>query len=214
MRPGDVDKMADKIILEAISQACPDDSILSEEAPDDLTRLDSQRVWIVDPLDGSTEYYQGGRDWAVHVALVEQGLPSASAVVAPERRRACSSSSNFSTPGRSTSPLRIALSKSRPGNVAVEIVRRVNGTPEFMASAGVKTLAVIDGLADAYIHSGGQYEWDSAAPVGIALAAGLHVSRLDGSCLVYNQRSPYIPDILICKKAVAPLILAAAATVQ
>jgi 3'(2'), 5'-bisphosphate nucleotidase len=212
--PGEVDKLADQIILEAITMARPEDAVLTEEAPDDLSRLHRRRVWIVDPLDGSTEYYQGGKDWAVHVALVEDGVPSASAVVAPERQRALSSSSAFPPAPPVSSPLRIALSKSRPDRIAREIVRRVNGTPTFMSSAGVKTIAVIDGLVDAYIHSGGQYEWDSAAPVGIALAAGLHVSRLDGRPLVYNQQSPYIPDILICSKAVAPRILGAAAIVQ
>jgi 3'(2'), 5'-bisphosphate nucleotidase len=77
-----------------------------------------------------------------------------------------------------------------------------------LGSAGAKAMAVVLGLADVYAHSGGQYEWDSAAPTGVAAAAGLHVSRLDGSPLEYNRPDPWLPDLLICRPELAEPILA------
>ena len=80
-----------------------------------------------------------------------------------------------------------------------------------MGSAGAKAMAVVLGHADIYAHSGGQYEWDSCAPVAVAKAAGLHVSRIDGSELRYNQPDPYLPDLLICRPELAAEVLRALA---
>ena len=83
-----------------------------------------------------------------------------------------------------------------------------------LGSAGAKAAAVICGDAEGYVHSGGQYEWDSASPVAVAWAAGLHASRIDGSKLSYNQAPPSVPDILICEAALADRLLGAIRSVS
>jgi 3'(2'), 5'-bisphosphate nucleotidase len=189
----------------------PEDAVLSEEAVDDPARLSADRVWIIDPLDGTREFGEPGRsDWAVHVALWEQGRLTAGAVALPARGTVLSTAApprrGPQAPGRG---LRLVVSRSR----APEFLRRMAGElgAELveMGSAGAKAAAVITGEADAYIHAGGQYEWDSAAPVAVALAAGLHASRLDGSELRYNQPDPSLPDILICPPECAAELLQA-----
>ncbi|HVB45965.1 MAG TPA: 3'(2'),5'-bisphosphate nucleotidase CysQ [Streptosporangiaceae bacterium] len=193
----------------------PDDAVLSEEAADDPRRLSADRVWIVDPLDGTREFGEAGRtDWAVHVALWEAGELSAGAVALPAQGKVlCTAEPPAGPapvpPGR---PLRLVVSRSRPPEFVQRLAGRIGAELVPLGSAGAKAAAVITGDVDAYIHGGGQYEWDSAAPVAVARAAGLHTSRIDGSPLGYNSEQPWLPDILICPAPLASLLLDAIGT--
>jgi 3'(2'), 5'-bisphosphate nucleotidase len=186
--------------------------VLSEEGADDPIRLVSDRVWIVDPLDGTREFAELDRaDWAVHVALWERGDLVAGAVALPAEGTTLSAADVAAAPARSAGPVRLAVSRSRPPVLVVELARRVGGQLVPMGSAGVKAMSVVRGTADAYVHAGGQYEWDSAAPVAVARAAGLHTSRVDGSPLRYNKPDPHLPDLLICRPELADQLLTALA---
>src|SRR6202167_4648197 len=212
--PGAVRKGGDEVSHEflaaELSQQRPGDAVLSEEGRDDLARLDADRVWIVDPLDGTREFGEPGRtDWAVHVALWERGELTAGAVALPAQAAVLSTGEPppappAMTPGR---PVRVLVSRTRPPALLDQLARQIELTLIPMGSAGAKAAEVIRGTADAYVHSGGQYEWDSAAPVAVAQAAGLHASRLDGSKLAYNQADPSLPDILICPAELADVLL-------
>lgn len=206
------DREANALLLRMLAAHRPTDAVLSEEAADDDARLGSDRVWIVDPLDGSREYGLPGRDdWAVHVALWERGRGIAAAAVAlPALGRVYRSDTATAVFGDRDRP-RILVSDSRPPAFVGPLAQRLGADVEPMGSAGAKAMAVLRGAADAYVHAGGQWEWDSAAPVGVALAAGLHCSRIDGSPLVYNEAHPYLPDLLICRPDLASSVLAAIA---
>jgi 3'(2'), 5'-bisphosphate nucleotidase len=206
------DRAADDLLLAALAEHRPDDAVLSEESADDPARLDHRRVWIVDPLDGTREYAEPGRsDWAVHVALAVDGVPAAGAVALPAEGVVLSTAE---APGlaarRPDGPPVLVVSRTRPPEVTARVQEALGATLLPMGSAGAKVAAVIRGAADAYAHAGGQYEWDSAAPVAVALAAGLHCSRLDGSPLRYNQADPWLPDLLVCRPELAPTIVRAA----
>ncbi|MCC7077086.1 MAG: 3'(2'),5'-bisphosphate nucleotidase CysQ [Acidimicrobiia bacterium] len=203
------DRGSNELILDALARSYPDDAVLSEEAPDDAVRLSARRVWIVDPLDGTREFGEGRADWAVHVALWEDGEIVAATVALPALDVAYSTGHPLPDVPLHTGPVRIAVSRTRPPAVAEELARRLDGVLVPMGSAGAKAMAVLRGDADVYAHSGGQYEWDSAAPVGVARAAGLHTSRVDGSPLVYNNADPYLPDLLVCRAELAEPVLAA-----
>ena len=185
--------------------------MLSEEGVDDQTRLAARRVWIVDPLDGTREFGEAGRtDWAVHVALWRDGELAAGAVALPAQDRVLSTWQPERAPALdAAAPLRLVVSRSRPPAFVTRLAADLNAVEVPMGSAGAKAAAVITGQADAYVHSGGQYEWDSAAPVAVARAAGLHASRIDGSPLRYNQPDPRLPDLLICRMDMAPRLLSA-----
>ena len=201
------DRQSHEFLAAELARLRPADAVLSEEGQDDLARLSAHRVWIVDPLDGTREFGEPGRaDWAVHVALWADGELAAGAVALPAQGRVLSTAEPAS-PAHSTGPLRLLVSRSRPPQFVQDLSGRLGAVLVPMGSAGAKAAAVITGEADAYVHSGGQYEWDSAAPVAVARAAGLHTSRIDGSKLAYNQASPSLPDILICRAAIAPLLL-------
>jgi 3'(2'), 5'-bisphosphate nucleotidase len=187
------------------------DPILSEEGKDDQVRLGSRRIWIVDPLDGTREFAEGRTDWAVHVALSVDGQPVVGAVALPTRGVVLSTACSPHVPPSIQRRLRMVVSRTRPPDVAFEVATQLDADVIEMGSAGAKTAAVIEGEADIYLHAGGQYEWDSAAPVAVALASGLHVSRLDGSPLRYNQVDPWLPDQLVCRPELAPRVLAALA---
>jgi 3'(2'), 5'-bisphosphate nucleotidase len=210
------DRASNALILARLAAERPDDSVLSEEAVDDPARLQAERVWIVDPLDGTREYTMAGRsDWAVHVALwrAEAGIVAA-AVAQPALGQVYSTGSvaGNGRPSRGPGSDRLILvSDSRPPAFAGPVADRVGARVAPMGSAGAKAMAVLRGEADAYLHAGGQWEWDSAAPVGVVQAAGLHASRIDGSELRYNQPRPYLPDLLICPADLAEPILAAVA---
>jgi 3'(2'), 5'-bisphosphate nucleotidase len=205
------DRQAHLRIVRELRSRFPDDAVLSEEGHDDPVRLGADRVWIVDPLDGTREYGEPGRDdWAVHVALVEGGFPTAAAVALPARGLVLATHPRPRLPpALAEGPPRIVVSRSRPPAVAGRIRAALGARLIPMGSAGAKAMAVVLGDADVYAHAGGQYEWDSAAPVGVAAAAGLHVSRLDGSPLRYNRPNPWLPDLLICRPEVADDVLAA-----
>ena len=195
------DRQSHEFLAAQLSEQRPGDAVLSEEGRDDLARLAADRVWIVDPLDGTREFGESGRtDWAVHVALWERGELTAGAVALPAQGTVLSTAEPppvppALAPGR---PVRVLVSRTRPPALLDRLAQQIELTLIPMGSAGAKAAEVIRGTADAYVHSGGQYEWDSAAPVAVAQAAGLHASRLDGSKLAYNQADPSLPDILIC----------------
>jgi 3'(2'), 5'-bisphosphate nucleotidase len=191
------DETANAFILAALRANRPEDGILSEESADSAERLGRSRVWIVDPLDGTREYSEGRGDWAVHVALAVDGVAIVGAVAQP-------GTGLFRSDAPPTLPdpaAKIVVSRSRPPESATRVAAALGLDLLLMGSAGAKAMAVLRGEAVAYLHAGGQHEWDSAAPVAVCAAAGLRVSRLDGSPLRYNQADPYLPDVLICHPA-------------
>ena len=209
------DEAAQQILAAGLAAARPDDAVLSEEATDDVARLDAARVWIIDPLDGTREYSEGRRDWAVHVALWEDGALVTGAVALPGLDTLLTSDPAPVVPPRDpAAPRRMAVSRRRPPALAPGVAEALGADLVAMGSAGFKVAAVVRGEADVYVHGGGQYEWDSAAPAVVALAAGLHASRLDGSPLRYNQSDPFLPDLVVCRPEVADQVLAAISRVQ
>jgi 3'(2'), 5'-bisphosphate nucleotidase len=204
------DRRSQDFIRDVLRVARPLDGVLSEEAPDDPSRLAADRVWIVDPLDGTREFGEGGRtDWAVHVALVCRGRVACAAVALPALDTVLSTQDPSRDRGRRPGQLRVVTSRTRPPAITVPLAQRLDAEVLGMGSAGAKAGAVVTGLADVYVHAGGQYEWDVAAPAGVAVAAGLHASRLDGSPLRFNQRNPWSPDLLICRPELAEPVLSA-----
>ena len=204
------DEIANAFIMRALRQNRPDDAILSEEERDNAARLAAGRVWIVDPLDGTREYGEARADWAVHVALAVDGTATLGAVALPGLPLTLSSGDSLSRPHH-TGKLRMLVSRTRPAAEAVAVAEALGAELIPMGSAGAKAMAVVRGEADIYLHSGGQYEWDSCAPVAVAQAAGLHVSRMDGSPLRYNQRDTLLPDLLVCPKEHATRVVELAA---
>jgi 3'(2'), 5'-bisphosphate nucleotidase len=206
------DRAAHELLVRRLAELRPGDAVLSEEGIADPARLDAHRVWIVDPLDGTREFSEVPRvDWAVHVALVVDGELVAGAVSLPARDLTLATDPAPDEPPAWDGAPRVVVSRSRPPAEATRIADRLGGELVPLGSAGAKAMAVVLGEAEVYAHSGGQYEWDSAAPVAVARAAGLHASRLDGSPLVYNQPDPYLPDLLICRAGLAERVIAAAA---
>jgi len=204
------DLAAHEYLMDALQRLRPDDAILSEEGKDDKARLTAERTWIIDPLDGTREFSEPPReDWAVHVALVVDGQPIAGAVALPAQGTTLSTLKPPAEPEILDAPLRFVASRTRPGPSADLLTEKLGAEMLPMGSAGAKTMAVVNGIADIYAHTGGQYEWDSCAPVAVARAAGLHTSRIDGSELVYNNDDVYLPDLLVCRKDLAEQVLAA-----
>ncbi len=195
------DLSAHQFIMEVLERTRPNDKILSEEGADLSDRLDADRVWIVDPLDGTREFAEPPRvDWAVHIALVQNGEPVVGAVALPAEGITLATSPAAELPAPHGGPPRVIVSRTRRPPAAQMLARKLEAEYIEMGSAGAKAMAVVRGTADIYAHSGGQYEWDSCAPVAVAQAAGLHCSRLDGSPMLYNNPDPYLPDLLICRK--------------
>ncbi|MEZ5656789.1 MAG: 3'(2'),5'-bisphosphate nucleotidase CysQ [Sphingobium sp.] len=200
------DQTANQFLVHAIRQQRPDDGLLSEESKDTPERLSKSRVWIIDPVDGTREYGEERSDWAVHVALAVDGKPEIGAVALPGLGEVLRTDAPKALPPAGT-PLRMVVSRTRPAAEAVAVAEKLGATLVPMGSAGAKAMAVIRGEADIYLHSGGQYEWDSCAPAAVAQAHGLHVSRIDGSPLIYNQQDVYMPELLICRKEHARPVL-------
>ncbi len=201
------DKRSHDYLMEALALERPADAVLSEEGADDPVRLRSERVWIVDPLDGTREFSELGRDdWAVHVALWQNGELVAGAVALPAQRITLATPDVAAPPPAPAKP-RIVVSRTRPPAVALEVRDALDGVLVEMGSAGAKVASVVQGLSDVYVHAGGQYEWDSAAPVAVARAAGLHTSRIDGSPLEYNRPDPLLPDLIVCRPELAEAVL-------
>ena len=209
----EADRMANAFLVEALRRERPHDALLSEEEKDSAARLSAGRCWIVDPLDGTREYGEGRDDWAVHVALAVNGAASDGAVALPGLGLVLRSDSPAAMAGPKRLP-RLLVSRTRPAPEAEAVARLIGGELVPMGSAGAKAMAVVRGEAEIYLHTGGQYEWDNCAPVAVAQAAGLHVSRADGSALRYNNRDPYLPDLLICRKEWARPVLAAFASLD
>ncbi|MDT7726143.1 MAG: 3(2), 5-bisphosphate nucleotidase [Actinomycetota bacterium] len=207
------DRLSHELLMRELNKHRPEDAVLSEEGDGKPEEAASGRVWIVDPLDGTREYCEPGRsDWAVHVALCSGRRLVAGAVALPDRETVLSTVSPPPLPksiGNAAGRLRIAISRSHRPPLVDELGRLLDAELVPMGSAGVKTAAVLTGEADAYVHTGGQYEWDSAAPVALADAAGAHTSRIDGSPLLYNNPTPYLPDLLVCRPSLRERLLRA-----
>lgn len=202
------DQLTNSFIMGALRALRPDDGILSEESVDTTERLSKQRVWVIDPLDGTREYREGRPDWAIHVALTIEGRPEAAAVALPAKGLLLRSDVP-PPPADAPRRLRILVSRTRPPAEAERVALALDADLVPLGSAGAKAVAVITGEADIYLHAGGQHEWDNCAPVGVALAAGFHAARLDGSPLLYNQADTNLPDLLICRPELAEPVRAA-----
>jgi len=202
------DQTANQFLVHALREQRPDDGLLSEEEKDNPERLAKSRVWIVDPVDGTREYGEERTDWAVHVALAIDGVPVIGAVALPGLDVVLRTDAPVAVPPP-PSRLRMVVSRTRPAKEAVDVAQKLGAELVEMGSAGAKAMAVIRGEVDIYLHSGGQYEWDSCAPAAVAIAHGLHVSRIDGSPMIYNQADVYMPDLLICRKEHAQAVLSA-----
>lgn len=200
------DETANQFLVHALRHQRPEDGLLSEESKDTPDRLDKERVWIIDPVDGTREYGEARTDWAVHVALAIAGKPEIGAVALPGLGEVLRTDKPVALPEPADKP-RLVVSRTRPAAEAVAVAERIGGELVPMGSAGAKAMAVVRGEAEIYLHSGGQYEWDSCAPAAVAAAHGLHCSRIDGSPLVYNQRDVYMPDLLICRPEWAERVL-------
>lgn len=202
------DQTANQFLVHALREQRPEDGLLSEEEKDNAQRLAKSRVWIVDPVDGTREYGEERADWAVHVGLAIDGKPAIGAVALPGFEGGLVLRTDQPAPvPAAPSKLRMVVSRTRPAKEAVAVAELLNAELVPMGSAGAKAMAVILGQADIYLHSGGQYEWDSMAPAAVAVAHGLHASRIDGTPLVYNQEDVYLPDLLICRKEHADRVL-------
>ncbi|MFZ5664667.1 MAG: 3'(2'),5'-bisphosphate nucleotidase CysQ [Pseudomonadota bacterium] len=202
------DAAANAFLCEALRRERPDDGLLSEEEKDNPARLNKSRVWIVDPVDGTREFGEARGDWAVHVALAIDGVATIGAVALPGLDLVLRSDQPQPLPPGAPIP-RMLVSRSRPAREALAVAELLGAELVPMGSAGAKAMAVVRGEAEIYLHTGGQYEWDSCAPVAVAAAHGLHVSRADGAPLVYNQPDTYMPDLLICRPEWAERVLTA-----
>lgn len=200
------DRIANAFLCRSLRDLRPEDAVLSEEEKDGKERLSAKRVWIVDPLDGTREYGEGRNDWAVHVALAIDGIATVGAVALPSLGLTLSSG-NPVEPSPANKPLRMLVSRTRPAAEAVAVAEALGAELVPMGSAGAKAMAVVRGEADIYLHTGGQYEWDNCAPVAVAQASGLHVSRANGDPLRYNNANTYLPDLLICREEIAQQVL-------
>lgn len=205
------DQTANQFLVHALRHVRPDDGLLSEEEKDNFNRLDKERVWIVDPVDGTREYGEERTDWAVHVALAINGVPEIGAVALPGLDLVLRSDDPKPVPAAPDKP-RMVVSRTRPAKEAVDVADKIGAELVPMGSAGAKAMAIVRGEAEIYLHTGGQFEWDSCAPVAVAAAHGLHCSRVDGSPLVYNQKDTYLPDLLICRPEWADKVLALVAS--
>ena len=216
------DALAHRFIVDTLHRERPDDAILSEEGADDPRRLAADRVWIVDPLDGTSEFGEGDRDdWAVHIALWQRhattdrggatshGELTDAAVGLPALGLTLSTNPAPVAPAKTERTPLMVVSRSRTPAVAAFVARELGFDGVRLGSAGAKTMAVVLGNVDVYLHAGGQYQWDSAAPIAVARAAGLHTSRIDGSPLIYNERDTWLPDLLVCRQHLADDILRA-----
>ena len=200
------DKTANQFLVAALRQQRPDDGLLSEEEKDSPERLNKSRVWIVDPVDGTREYGEARTDWAVHVGLAIDGKPEIGAVGLPGLGIILRTDKPAPLPEAAAKP-RMVVSRTRPAKEAVAVAEEIGAELVPMGSAGAKAMAIVRGEAEIYLHTGGQYEWDSCAPAAVAAAHGLHVSRVDGSPLFYNQQDVYLPDLLICRPDWADRVL-------
>ena len=200
------DQTANQFLIHAIREQRPEDGLLSEEEKDNFERLAHSRVWIVDPVDGTREYGEGRTDWAVHVGLAIDGRPEIGAVALPGFGLVLRTDRPQKLPP-AAAIARMVVSRTRPAKEAIAVAEAIGAELLPMGSAGAKAMAIVRGEAEIYLHTGGQFEWDSCAPAAVAMACGLHVSRVDGTPLVYNQSDTYVPDLLICRPEWAERVL-------
>ena len=202
------DRMAHQLLVAEINRLYPDDDVRSEEGLEHVAG--TGRLWIIDPLDGTREFREPGRnDWAVHVAMAVGGVAVVGAVALPALDLVLGTGEPpVLPPLRTGEPPRVVVSRSRPPDVAYDVTESISGVMVPMGSAGAKIAAVILGAAEVYVHAGGQYEWDSCAPVAVAVASGLHASRLDGEPLRYGDPDAWLPDLVVCRKEYAEAVLA------
>jgi 3'(2'), 5'-bisphosphate nucleotidase len=204
------DAVSQQYLAQELAIHRPDDAVLSEEGLEDPRRFETDRVWIIDPLDGTREFSEEGRsDWAVHVALWVGDRFGAAAVSLPAIGRMFSTEPPEPIPEMTRDRPRLVTSRTRAPYSAVLVAEGLDADAVRLGSAGAKAMSVLLGETDVYVHDGGMYQWDSAAPAGVALAAGLHASRLDGSPLVYNDRDPWLPDLIVCRPELAEPVLKA-----
>jgi 3'(2'), 5'-bisphosphate nucleotidase len=205
------DAAAHHFLVRELAVARPEDAVLSEEGLDSRARLSADRVWIIDPLDGTNEFGEPGRaDWAVHVALVRDGRPVAAAVALPAVGVTFSTDPAPPPPAPVTDRRpRVVVSRNRAPYASLIVAQALGADVVRLGSAGAKAMAVVTGDVDVYAHAGGMYEWDSCAPAAVAAAAGLHVSRIDGTPLQYNRPDPWLPDFLVCRPELARPVLEA-----
>ena len=204
------DASSQRFLAAALARARPDDAVLSEEAADDPVRLTADRIWIIDPLDGTREFGEPPReDWAVHVALVIGGRLAVGAVALPAASLTLCTAPVAARPPHHDGPIRMLVSRTRAHPATLAAGESLGAVLVPMGSAGAKAMAVVRGAADVYAHAGGQYEWDSAAPAAVAAAAGLHVSGIDGQPLQWNKPDPWSPDLLICRPELADRVVEA-----
>jgi 3'(2'), 5'-bisphosphate nucleotidase len=204
------DAVSQQYLAQELAIHRPDDAVLSEEGLEDPRRFETDRVWIIDPLDGTREFSEEGRsDWAVHVALWVGDSFGAAAVSLPAIGRMFSTEPPEPIPEMTRDRPRLVTSRTRAPYSAVLVAEGLDADAVRLGSAGAKAMSVLLGETDVYVHDGGMYQWDSAAPAGVALAAGLHASRLDGSPLVYNDRDPWLPDLIVCRPELAEPVLKA-----
>ena len=205
------DMAAHDLLMSLCAEHRPDDAVMSEESAASIAnkeRLTASRVWIIDPLDGTREFSEPPRDdWAVHVALWQDGELVAGAVAQPGLHTTFDTGHPPVVPPRSAERPRIAVSRTRPPAFVEGLAAEIGADLVPMGSAGAKVISVVRDVTDAYVHAGGMYEWDSAAPVAVARAAGLHTCRIDGSPLVYNQEDVMLPDLVVCRPELADSIL-------
>lgn len=201
------DRESNRLILDRLRRERPDDFVLSEESHDDRQRCSAKRVWIIDPLDGTREYASGIDEWAVHIGLAIDGAPAVGAVALPAQGLVFATDDAPAPPYPPVQRPRIVASRSRAPEIVTKVAAALDAEIVLMGSAGAKAMAVVDGRADIYLHAGGQFEWDNCAPAAVAIAAGLHASRIDGSPLVYNCVDPFLPDLLICRPEWAQIVL-------
>lgn len=202
------DAIANQFLVHALRTQRPEDGLLSEESKDTAARLKKGRVWIVDPVDGTREFGEARTDWAVHVGLSVDGEAAVGAVALPGLGEGLVLRTDEQiTAARHEGAPRLVVSRTRPAKEALAVSQALHGELIDMGSAGAKAMAVVRGEAEIYLHSGGQYEWDSCAPVAVAKAHGLHCSRIDGTPLIYNRKDTYLPDLLICRADYAESVL-------
>ena len=200
------DHLSHQFLVEKLTRLYPGDKVRSEEGLEHVAGVG--RLWIVDPLDGTREFRQLERsDWAVHVALAVGGDPAVGAVALPALDLVLSTAEPPVLPALDVEQPRVVVSRSRPPDVAYDVTEEIGGVMIPMGSAGAKIAAVVLGAAEVYVHAGGQYEWDSCAPVAVAMASGLHASRLDGSPLRYGDPDAWLPDLVVCRKEYADAVL-------
>ncbi|CAN5445321.1 3'(2'),5'-bisphosphate nucleotidase CysQ [soil metagenome] len=204
------DAASQRFLEDELTTLRPDDAVLSEEGLEDPRRFHSDRVWIIDPLDGTREFGEPGRpDWAVHIALWDRDHFAAAAVSLPAMGLVLATDPAPPMPVVERERPRLITSRSRAPHAAVIVAHELGCDAVRLGSAGAKAMAVVMGEADIYLHDGGMYQWDSAAPAAVAQAAGFHTSRVDGSPLVYNERDPWLPDFIVCRPEYVEPVLSA-----